>query len=145
MACHRDIQPLQLPIRNVTFRSYGGGSTRGIELGVGTPQQFVSLLPGMHDLDMPVWSSSICDQFNGTEAQCIGISGGTYDSLQSSTFSQVRLSEWNGTTDDAWFHDNWVYFNERVSYGESGISDGLPLFMSSEWRGMYNAPRDNIC
>jgi hypothetical protein len=134
MACVNDIQPLQLPIRNVTFGAGGSGSTRGIELGVGTPQQIISALPGVHDQDLPVWSMQSCDRYNGTKAQCVAVSGGLYDPTQSDTYDQVRLSEWNGTTDTGRFSGDWLFFNDRLSFGAGGDIHNMPLIMTTERR-----------
>ena len=128
MACANGIQALQLPIRNVTFAE-GGSVTRGIELGLGSPQQIISALPSVQDLDLPLLSSQSCDRFNGTREQCIAVSGGVYDPARSTTHEQVRLSEWNGTWDDGWFAGNWLFFNDRVGFGAEGAIDDFPVFM----------------
>jgi hypothetical protein len=134
MACANDVPPMQLFIRNVTLGGSGSGSVRGIELGVGTPQQIISALPGLQDLDMPVVGLQSCTASKGTEEQCAAFAGGLYDPLESSTYSQSRLGEWNGTTDDAWFNGGLIFFNDRVSFGTSGLVESLPLYMTTEHR-----------
>lgn len=128
MSCPNGIEPLQLPLTNVTVSSDGVAVARGVEIGLGTPQQIMSLQLALNDQDMFVVNSAQC---NDTEAKCAAQQGGIFKSSESDTYNRVRKSEWNGTTDDSIFSSsNFIFFNEHIEYGVNGSADGLPLIMN---------------
>lgn len=52
MSCPNGIEPLLLPISNVTVTSDGQAVARGVEFGIGTPQQIVALQLMLTDSDL---------------------------------------------------------------------------------------------
>lgn len=44
---------------------------------------------------------------------------------------------WNGTDQNSEFEDgnNYIFFNEKLSFGSSGVSDGFPLLMDQPGLG----------
>lgn len=128
MSCSNGAEPLQLPITNVTVDANGIAVARGVEWGVGTPQQIMALQITLNDYDMFVSNSAGC---NETRAKCAGKMGGMYDSSKSSTYSRVRKSEWNGTTPDYVLDSsNFIFFNDHVEFGANGSNDGAPIIMN---------------
>lgn len=128
MSCSNGAEPLQLPLTNVTVDSNGIAVSRGVEWGVGTPQQIMALQITLNDYDMFVSNSAGC---NETRAKCAGKTGGMYDSSKSSTYSRVRKSEWNGTTPDFVLDSsNFIFFNEHVEFGANGSNYGAPFIMN---------------
>lgn len=96
MACPNGIEPMQLPIMNVTVTQDGRTNSRGIELIVGNPEQIVAISPSFSDQDVFVKNAAVC---NGTsDNMCIGNNGGVYDSQTSDNFSRSSVARWNGTT-----------------------------------------------
>jgi hypothetical protein len=127
MACFSDVGPLRMPVRNVSV-STGAAVARGIEIGVGTPQQIVSVNAAFHEWDTLVSFSSQCeDDFNGTEAKCLAQSGGVYDPAESSTYSASTLSQWNGTSLQSIVSSDLVFFHDTLSFGTNATMAGLPM------------------
>jgi hypothetical protein len=161
MSCDSAIAPIQLPLTNVTVTSNGLVNWRGVEIGIGSPQQIVSLQIGMMEKDMFVFNAAGC---NETEEYCAALYAGIvslrrfpspsdrmgalwkrhmltlaprflqYDGSASSTFNRVTQSQWNGTSDDSEIivpDANYVFFTEHVEYGANGSADGFPLYMNA--------------
>ncbi|KPI44611.1 uncharacterized protein AB675_8726 [Cyphellophora attinorum] len=130
MTCQNGIAPLQLPISNVTVSSDGRSVSRGIEFGIGTPQQIVSLGISLSDSDTFVFNQAQCN--STVQAICSGRLGGMYDPEASSSYTKVTRAQWNGTTDKELFTAaNYIFFQEHIQYGANISSSGFPLFMSS--------------
>jgi hypothetical protein len=130
MSCQNGIAPLQLPISNVTVSSDGRSVSRGIEFGIGTPQQIVSLGISLSDSDTFVFNQAQCN--SSIQAICSGRLGGMYDPEASSSYTKVTRAQWNGTTDKELFTAaNYIFFQEHIQYGANISSTGFPLFMSS--------------
>lgn len=135
MSCANGIEPLQFPITNVTVSSNGIAVARGIEIGIGTPQQIVSLQITLNDYDMFVANAAQCNQ---TESKCAAQLGGIFDSSKSDTYVRARKSEWNGTTPDTVFSaSNYIFFNEHVEYGSNMAADALPIIMNEPDISMF--------
>ena len=135
MSCSNGAEPLQLPLTNVTVSSNGIAVSRGVEIGIGTPQQIVSLQITLNDFDMFVTNAQNC---NETEAKCAARLGGIFDSSKSSTYNRARKSEWNGTTPaEVFSSSNYIFFNEHIEYGSGASANALPLIMAEPGASMY--------
>jgi len=126
MSCPNGVEPLQLPIHNVTVTSSGRAVSRGVEFGIGTPQQIVALQLALLDSEVFIPNLESC---NGTASVCAGELGGMYDATLSDTYSQVTKSQWNGT-DSRGTDEGFIFFNDRVQYGSNSSHDAFPLLMS---------------
>ena len=126
-----DISPLSLPWRNVTVSANGVAVTRGIELGVGTPNQIFSLRPSTTLNNTRLFNVVDC----GSEANvsCVGAKGGVYDSSKSSTFSVSIKDRWNGSAADTeTATGSYVYFNDLINFRSNGSIWGFPLVEDSD-------------
>lgn len=95
MACANDAPPLLLPWTNITVSKDGNAVARGIELGVGTPNQIFSLRPSIGDVNTWLFNLATCG--SASNDSCIGTAGGAYDSQSSSTFQLTTQARWNGS------------------------------------------------
>ena len=139
MTCPNGVAPLQLPIANYSVTQDGVGITRGIELGIGTPQQAFSLFPGASFQNVFAFNSADCG--NASNDSCIAIKGGVFSSKASSSFVQSIRTQWNGTQEDDEGAD--IYFNDVLSYGSTGQSPGFPIIMN--WPGYSKSPICLLC
>lgn len=131
MSCSNGVEPLLLPITNVTVTADGRTNSRGIELVIGNPEQIVAVAPVFSDQDLFVVNAADC---NGTDDYvCIGQYGGVFDPQASDTYSRSSLARWNGseTLEDI---GSFIYFNDDLQYGAEGESLGFPMYT--------NEPRD---
>ena len=131
MACANAVAPLQLPIANFSVTPDGFGFTRGVQLGIGTPQQIVSLVPGMSDVNTYVWNSAVCAPSNNS---CLAGRGGVFNPQLSSSFAETRASEWNGSR----FNGNeaqFIYFNDgKINPNLVTVcSDIVEVYSGSYW------------
>ena len=126
-----DIAPLSLPWSNVTVSTNGVAVTRGIELGIGTPNQIFSLRPSTTLNNTRLFNVVDC----GSEANtsCVGGKGGVYDSSKSSTFVVSIKDRWNGSAADTeTATGSYVYFNDFIDFRSNGSIWGFPLVEDSD-------------
>ena len=129
MAC--DIQPLVLPWSNITVSSDGLAVTRGIEVGIGTPNQIFSFRPDTTINNTRIYNVLDCGSVSNTS--CVGGKGGVFDSTQSSTYVVSIKDRWNGSAADAeTATGSYVYFNDLIDFQKNGTIEGFPLVMDSE-------------
>ena len=126
-----DIAPLSLPWRNVTVSINGAAVTRGIELGIGTPNQIFSLRPSTTLNNTRL--SNVIDCGSEANISCVGAKGGVYDSSKTSTFSVSIIERWNGSAVDIeTATGSYVYFNDVVNFESNGSIMGFPLVEDSD-------------
>ena len=120
------ITPLSLPWSNVTVSINGVAVTRGIELGIGTPNQIFSLRPST-TLNNTLLSN-VVDCGSEANTSCVGGKGGVYDSSKSSTFAVSIKDRWNGSAvDTETATGSYVYFNDFIDFRSNGSILGFPL------------------
>lgn len=132
MACGNGVPPLLLPWTNVSVTKDGNAISRGIEVGVGTPNQVFSLRPSIGDVNM--WLFNMANCVSASNDSCIGYAGGAYDSGKSSTFQLTTQARWNGsqsTNEQGAF----IYFNDDITFGQNGTAYGYPMFMDQPGQG----------
>ena len=118
--------PLSLPWSNVTVSTNGVAVTRGIELGIGTPNQIFSLRPSTTLNNTLI--SNVVDCGSEANTSCVGGKGGVYDSSKSSTFSVSIKDRWNGSAADTeTATGSYVYFNDFIDFRSNGSIWGFPL------------------
>ncbi|KAK5290191.1 hypothetical protein LTR99_011117 [Exophiala xenobiotica] len=99
---------------------------RGIEIGIGTPQQIVALTPSSNDNDLYVVNKQACQpSYNDS---CAGLFGGLFNPTASTSYVEVTQAQWNGTAEPNPNHLSHIYFNDDISFGNT-IVDGFPAFM----------------
>ena len=126
-----DVTPLSLPWSNVTVSANGVAVTRGIELGIGTPNQIFSLRPSTNLNNTRL--SNVVDCGSGANTSCVGGKGGVYDSSKSSTFSVSIKDRWNGSAADTeTATGSYVYFNDLMNFQSSDSIWGFPLVEDSD-------------
>ena len=134
MACPNGAEPLLLPIENVTVSDSGRAISRGIAIGLGNPQQFVSVLPSTAADDLFVNNVASCGAGNDT---CIGTIGGVFSPGKSSTYARTTKGQWNGTKDYDVDDGSYIFFNDDLRYGESGNALGYPAYMNEPGDSMF--------
>lgn len=126
-----NVTPLSLPWSNVTVSTNGVAVTRGIELGIGTPNQIFSLRPSTTLNNTRI--SNVVDCGSEANTSCIGGKGGVYDSSNSSTFSVSIKDRWNGSAADTeTATGSYVYFNDFIDFQNNGSIWGFPLVEDSD-------------
>ena len=121
-----NVKPLTLPWSNVTVSTNGVAVTRGIELGIGTPNQIFSLRPST-TLNNTLLSN-VLDCGSETNTTCVGGKGGVYDSSKSSTYAVSIKDRWNGSTlDTETATGAYVYFNDVIDFQSDATVYGFPL------------------
>ena len=126
-----DIAPLSLPWSNVTVSTNGVAVTRGIELGIGTPNQIFSLRPSTTLNNTRL--SNVVDCGSEANTSCVGGKGGVYDSSKSSTFVVSIKDRWNGSAADTeTATGSYVYFNDFIDFRSNGSIWGFPLVEDSD-------------
>lgn len=131
MACESSIEPLQLPILNSTLNS-GSTFARGIAIGIGTPQQILSLLPKTYVEQVVLSNTARCDL---EDPVCLSAFGGIYDSSESNSFAQVTMAQWNASTENENLRNEDLWFYDTISYGSNSSTDGFPLVMKKAGTG----------
>ncbi|KAK0927438.1 hypothetical protein LTR29_017642, partial [Friedmanniomyces endolithicus] len=129
-----DVPPLPLAWTNTTVTSDGLGVTRGIEMGIGTPNQIFALRPYTALNNTRVNNVADCDSISNDT--CVGGEGGVFNSQASPTYSVSIKGNWNGSqidTEDS--TGSYVYFNDRVSFQSAASVYGFPVVMDSEPQG----------
>ena len=120
------VPPLSLPWSNITVSKDGVAVSRGIELGIGTPNQVFSFRPSTTVNNTRVANVHTC----GSEANtsCVGAKGGVFDSSQSSSFVLSLKTRWNGSaTDSEGDTGAYVYFNDVMDFQAKGSLLGYPM------------------
>jgi hypothetical protein len=134
MACTNDAPPLLLPWTNITVSKDGNAVARGIELGVGTPNQIFSLRPAVGDVNMWLFNMATCG--SASNDSCIGTAGGAYNSQSSSTYQLTNQARLNGSQ-SVNEQGSFIYFNDEINFGQNGTAYGYPMFMDQP--GLGNA------
>lgn len=132
MACANDVPPLLLSWTNVTVSKDGNAVSRGIEIGVGTPNQVFSLRPSIGDVNMWLFNLATCG--SASNDSCIGTAGGAYSSGNSSTFELTTQARWNGSQSIN-EEGSFIYFNDVIDFGQNGTAYGYPMFMDQPGQG----------
>jgi hypothetical protein len=134
MACANGVPPMLLPWTNVTVSKDGNAVSRGIEVGVGTPNQVFSLRPSIGDVNMWLFNLATCG--SASNDSCIGTAGGAYSSGSSSTFQLTTQARWNGTQSVIeQSSGSFIYFNDVIDFGQNGTVYGYPMFMDQPGQG----------
>jgi hypothetical protein len=128
MACPNGATPLLLPIENITVSDSGKAISRGIAIGLGNPQQIISLVPTTAADDLFVNNVAECG--DATNDTCIGTLGGVFSPGKSSSYVLTTKSQWNGTKDYDVDGGSFIFFNDELRYGESGDAGGYPAYMN---------------
>jgi len=129
MSC--DVLPLVLPWTNTTVSADGLAVTRGIEVGIGTPNQIFSFRPDTTINNTRIYNVLDCVSISNTS--CVGGKGGVFDSTKSSTYIVSIKDRWNGSAADAeTASGSYVYFNDVMDFQENGTVNAFPLVMDSE-------------
>lgn len=92
MSCQNGVAPLSLPIINNTISADGNTVSRGIEFGIGTPQQILSVSVSLTDSDTYIYNRAQCNV--SAEIICIGRLGGMYDPESSDSYVQTTRAQW---------------------------------------------------
>lgn len=126
------VAPLSLPWSNVTVSTNGVAVTRGIELGIGTPNQIFSLRPSTTLNNTRL--SNVLDCVSEANTSCVGGKGGVYDSSKSSSFVVSIKDRWNGSAADTeTATGSYVYFNDVMEFQSNGTVWGFPLVEDSDF------------
>ncbi|RMZ91830.1 hypothetical protein DV736_g930, partial [Chaetothyriales sp. CBS 134916] len=133
MACANPASPLQLSITNNTVTEDGASSARGIAIGLGNPQQVLSLLPAVADSDLFIFNAADCGP--STNDSCIAEKGGVFNPKKSRTYVVTTESQWNGTQEPALSEGSYIYFNDELRFGSDGLSYGFPAFLNQPGYG----------
>lgn len=125
------VPPLSLPWSNITVSANGVAVTRGIEIGIGTPNQIFSLRPSTTLNNTRI--ANVLDCGSETNTSCVGGKGGVFDSAKSSTFVVSLKERWNGSTADTEAATGaYVYFNDVIDFQTNGTVPGYPLVENSD-------------
>ncbi|KAL9594361.1 MAG: hypothetical protein Q9219_007075 [cf. Caloplaca sp. 3 TL-2023] len=125
------VPPLILPWSNITVSTNGVAVTRGIELGIGTPNQIFSLRPSTTLNNTRI--ANVLDCGSETNTSCVGGKGGVFDSAKSSTFVVSLKNRWNGSAADTEAATGaYVYFNDVIDFQVNGTVLGYPLVENSD-------------
>lgn len=124
------INPVLLPYTNSPVSIGGYGTTKGIALTIGEPNQFFSVKPGANQNNTFVVNTNYC-QPPASNWSCIAENGGVYDpALSPNTNTTNNAASWNGTqmTEEELGSDfRNIYFNDRFVVGGHEIP-GVPFF-----------------
>ncbi|OCL11299.1 acid protease [Glonium stellatum] len=130
-AAQCDISPLQLTWSNTTVSNDGLAVTRGIEVGIGTPNQIFAFRPATTLNNTRI--NNVLGCVSAANDSCVGGEGGVFDSSKSSTYEVSIKAQWNGSQIDQESSTGaYVYFNDVVDFQSNGHVRGFPLVMDSE-------------
>jgi hypothetical protein len=130
MTCANYAAPLSLNWTSVPVTDNGHTLSRGILFGIGTPLQYVSLKPAIHDNDSWVMPADGC--LPGTKGDpCVGVEGGVFDPSLSSTFYNSTRALWNGTDDSLDPTVSYTLFNDRLEVGTRALN-GFPMVLQPD-------------
>lgn len=140
------IPPLQLTWSNITVTEDGLGVARGVEVGIGTPNQVFAFRPSTTLNNTRINNVLSCG--SAANDTCVGGLGGAFTPSKSATYSVSIKAQWNGSQIDAQSATGaYVYFNDEVDFQSNGRVIGFPLVMDSETGGGIkpnNLRDDNI-
>ena len=126
-----DIPPLQLAWSNTTVSIDGFAVTRGIEVGLGTPNQIFSFRPSSTVNNTRV--NNVLSCVSASNDSCVGSDGGVFNPSISSTYQVSIKAQWNGSQiDQEDSTGSYVYFNDGVDFQSNGHVRGFPLVLDSE-------------
>jgi hypothetical protein len=126
-----DIPPLRLAWSNTTVTDDGLGVARGIEVGIGTPNQIFAFRPSSTLNNTRINNVLACG--SAANDSCVGGLGGGFSPSKSSTYEVSIKAQWNGSQIDAQSSTGaYVYFNDEVDFQSNGHVQGFPLVMDSE-------------
>lgn len=126
-----EIPPLQLSWSNTTLSEDGLAVTRGIEVGIGTPNQIFAFRPSTTLNNTRI--NNVLGCITPTNDSCVGSNGGVFQPSKSSTYSVSIRAQWNGSQiDQETSTGAYVYFHDAVDFQRNGHVDGFPLVMNSE-------------
>ncbi|RMZ84113.1 hypothetical protein DV738_g707, partial [Chaetothyriales sp. CBS 135597] len=137
MACDNPAEPLLLAITNNTVTEDGASFARGIAIGLGNPQQVLSLLPAVADSDLFVFNAADCE--SSSDNACIVSKGGVFDPAESETYVVTTESQWNGTESTVENPGSFIFFNDELRYGSDGVAYGFPAFLNQPGHGSQAA------
>ncbi len=125
------VAPLSLSWSNITVSANGVAVTRGIEIGIGTPNQIFSLRPSTTLNNTRI--ANVLDCGSQTNTSCVGGKGGVFDSSKSSTFVVSLKNRWNGSAADTEAATGaYVYFDDVIDFQANGTVQGYPLVQNSD-------------
>lgn len=105
--------------------------TRGIEVGIGSPNQIFSFRPSSTLNNTRINNIKGCG--SASNDSCIGSEGGVFDPSKSNTYQVSIKAQWNGSQiDEEDPTGAYVYFNDDVNFQSNGHVEGFPLVMDSE-------------
>ena len=138
-AAQCDISPLQLAWSNTTVSDDGLAVTRGIEVGIGTPNQIFAFRPATTLNNTRINNVLGCG--SASNDSCVGGEGGVFDPSKSGTYEVSIKAQWNGSqVDQESSTGAYVYFNDAVDFQSNGHVEGFPLVMDSEAGGGWLSP-----
>lgn len=97
-AAQCDISPLQLAWSNTTVSNDGLAVTRGIEVGIGTPNQIFAFRPATTLNNTRINNVLGCG--SASNDSCVGGEGGVFDPSKSRTYEVSIKAQWNGSQID---------------------------------------------
>jgi hypothetical protein len=125
MVCSNGVEPLLLPMTNVSLAQDGLPARYGIEVRIGSPGQVMAMMPSMSDKDVFLKNVNACN--DTVDKQCVGYNGGVYDARASESYAQSSATQWNGSetyeTEGA-----FEYFNDLLKPGLDGTNYGFPMY-----------------
>lgn len=126
-----DVAPLSLPWSNVTVSTNGVAVARGLELGIGSPNQIFSLRPSTTLNNTRL--SNVLDCGSEANTSCVGGKGGVYGSSKSSTCSVSIKDRWNGSAADTeTATGSYVYLHDFIDFQSNDSIWGFPLVEDSD-------------
>ena len=132
-----DVPPLKLAWSNTTVTESGLGVARGIEIGIGTPNQIFAFRPSTTLNNTRVNNVLVCG--SAANDSCIGGIGGAFTPSKSRTYTVSIKARWNGSQIDTESPTGaYVYFNDAVDFQQNGHVEGFPLVMDSQSGGGLN-------
>jgi hypothetical protein len=132
MTCANGVAPVLFPITNVTISSNGYTQTRGIQTGIGTPNQIFALWPATSVNNVIISNSAGCGP--STNYSCYGSYGGSFETSKSGTYDMMTLAQWNGSKSELEEADadlSFIYFQDEIRLSDNSLLPGFPMAMTS--------------
>ncbi|KAK5272190.1 hypothetical protein LTR96_001820 [Exophiala xenobiotica] len=132
MTCANGVAPVLFPITNVTISSNGYTQTRGIQTGIGTPNQIFALWPATSVNNVIISNSAGCGP--STNYSCYGSYGGSFDTSKSGTYDMMTLAQWNGNKSELEEADadlSFIYFQDEIRLSDNSLLPSFPMAMTS--------------
>lgn len=118
----------------MTVSEDGRAISRGVAVGLGTPQQILALAPSIVDDNIFVFNAQDC--VSASNSSCIGLKGGVYNASSSHTFRKTTQAAWNGTQQAVELtQSTFIFFNDELYFGSDASLDGFPLIMNQPGHG----------